>query len=238
MGHPYRDRLYKNYLDTHIHAAAVPDLAYEAKVHAKVLGPLLPEDRSAEIFELGCGSGGFLYFLQKAGYSRAVGIEQDPAHAEAAKRAGIANVAVGDGVAYLAAQSGRYDCVVALDVMEHFTKDELFDVVDAVRGSLKPGGTFLWRAPNADGPFGMRVRYADLTHELAFTKGSAWQLMKAGGFDEITVVPETPVVTGARSLLRWLLWQPLKAAAKVYLFAESYAQDSLLTANLIVRARR
>jgi len=207
-------------------------------VYAKVFGPLLPSDPSAEIFELGCGSGGFLYYLQKAGYSRATGMDQDPFHIEKAVRAGVAGVSTGDARVHLASQTARYDCVVALDVIEHFTKDEIFGVLDAVHNALKPGGTFLWRAPNADGPFGMRVRYGDLSHELAFTKSSAWQLMKVAGFENVVVLPEGPVVTGARSLARWLLWQPFRALARLYLFAESYAQDSLLTANLIVRASK
>jgi 2-polyprenyl-3-methyl-5-hydroxy-6-metoxy-1,4-benzoquinol methylase len=234
----YRERLYGSYKATHIRAQAVSDLDYEARVHAKVFGPLLPGDRAARVFELGCGSGGFLYFLQKAGYTDVSGMDFDPEHVAAAKKAGVASVAAGDAVEHLNAHEARYDCVVAIDALEHFRKDELFGVVDAVARALKPGGVFLWRAPNADGPFGMRVRYGDLTHELAFTKSSAWQLMKAAGFEDAAIMPEGPVVTGARSLLRWLLWQPLSALMRVYLFAESYAQDSLLTANLIVRARK
>ena len=62
--------------------------------------------------------------------------------------------------------------------------------------------------------------------------------MKVAGFENVVVLPEGPVVTGARSLARWLLWQPFRALARLYLFAESYAQDSLLTANLIVRASK
>src|SRR5262249_35848822 len=157
-------------------------------------GPLLPADGKSAIFELGCGSGGFLYFLKGAGYSNVSGMDFDPEHVAAAKKAGVENVSAGDAVAHLSAHAGRYDRVVAIDALEHFRKDELFGVVDAVKGALKPGGVFIWRAPNAGGPFGARVRYGDLTHELAFTKESAWQLMKAAGFEDVRVSAEEPVV--------------------------------------------
>ena len=47
------------------------------------------------------------------------------------------------------------------------------------------------------------------------------------------------VGSGDGSLLRAILWAFFKALARLYLFAESYAQnDVLLTANMIVRGRR
>lgn len=237
----YRERIYSRYQATHIKAGQAPtadSFAYEARVFAKVFGPLLPQDKAAAVFEAGCGSGAFLWYLQQAGYGGSQGMDQDPEHVAAAERLGVKGVSTGDAFAHLSANPGRYDCVAAIDVLEHFTKDELFGVIDSVRQALKPGGVFIWRAPNADGLCPGRIRYGDLTHELAFTKDSAWQLMRAAGFSDIAVLPEEPVATGARSLLRVLLWNLFKPLARLYLFAESYAQGALLTPNLIVRARR
>jgi len=238
----YRERLYSRYQATHVASLRPPteeSLRYEARVLAKSFGPLLPRDRSAAIFEIGCGSGAFLLSLKVGGYLRAEGMDQDEGSVAAAARLGVAGASRGDAVAHLAAGRARYDCVAAIDVVEHFRKEELFPLADAVLGALKPGGTFLWRAPNADGLFPGRVRYGDLTHELAFTRASAWQFMRAAGFDEVVVLPEEPVVTGVRSLLRSVLWASIKIPLKAYLFAESYAhRDCLLTPNLIVRARK
>jgi len=238
----YRERIYSRYRETHIRADSPLTrevLAYDLRLFRKVFGPLLPQDRKAEIFELGCGSGSFLNFLYQEGYAEASGMEQDPAHIKAASDLGIKNALQGDAFAHLAGQTARYDCIVAIDVIEHFTKAELFGCLDIILKALKPGGTFIWRAPNGDGPFAGRIRYGDLTHELAFTKASAWQLMGAAGFINTQVYPEEPVATGARSLLRVALWKGFRMAAKLYLFAESYAhKDSLLSANLIVSARK
>jgi 2-polyprenyl-3-methyl-5-hydroxy-6-metoxy-1,4-benzoquinol methylase len=236
----YRDRIYSKYRETHLNAAppTPENYAYQAKVHAKTFGALIPSRVDSKIFEVGCGSGSFLFYLNQAGYSNTAGMDPDKGSIEAAKSMGIAEAVQGDAFGHLAKSPGSYDCVVAIDVMEHLTKDELFEKLDVVLAALKPGGTFIWRSPNADGPFFGRVRYGDLTHELAFTKHSAWQLMKVAGFSDVEVYPENPIVTGARSLLRAVLWKLFALKAKLYLFAESYAQDSLLTANLIVRAKK
>jgi 2-polyprenyl-3-methyl-5-hydroxy-6-metoxy-1,4-benzoquinol methylase len=238
----YREHLYSRYRATHLKAQKLPtaeSFDYEARVYRKIFGTLLPADKSAAIFELGCGCGSFLHYLQKEGYRGAEGIDQDPEHIKTASTLGVRGASAGDALEHLGRNAGRYDCVVAIDVIEHFTKDELFGILDTIRGALKPGGLFIWRAPNADGPFAGRIRYGDLTHELAFTKDSAWQLMRAAGFGNVAVLPEEPVATGARSLLRVLLWGLFKPLAKLYLFAESYAhQGALLTPNLIVCAHK
>ena len=238
----YRRRIYDRYQASHIAAAksgARSDLDYQDLVHEKTFRALLPKDKSASIFEIGCGSGGFQRFLRRSGYTRAAGMDQDADAVATAIRLGALGASAGDALAHLKTAAERYDCIVAIDVVEHFKKEELFDLFDAVRGALKPGGVFLWRAPNADGPFSGRLRYGDLTHEIAFTKASAWQLMRCAEFVVVETFGEEPVVTGLRSLLRAILWAFFKALARLYLFAESYAQnDVLLTANMIVRGRR
>ncbi|MBI5630343.1 MAG: class I SAM-dependent methyltransferase [Elusimicrobia bacterium] len=238
----YRERIYSRYRSTHIKDVSpltLEGLRYEARVFRKVFGPLLPSDKNAAIFELGCGSGSFLYFLGESGYKNVAGLEQDPEHVVAARRFGVAEAACGDALKHLSGVRERYDCVIAIDVVEHFKKEELFGLLDSVMGALKPGGVFVWRAPNADGLFAGRLRYGDLTHEISFTKSSAWQLMAAADFADVEISPEEPVVTGVRSAARVILWNLFKIALKAYLFAESYAHgECLLTPNLIVRGRK
>lgn len=238
----YRKRVYARYLATHIKGGAgvePRDFDYQGRVFKNKFGPLLPADKSAAIFEMGCGSGAFLRFLQKEGYTRAQGMDQDADAVETARSLGVAGVCAGDARTHLESAAARYDCIVAIDVVEHFKKEELFELFDAVYRALTPGGVFIWQAPNADGAFFGRIRYGDLTHELAFTKASAWQLMLGAGYVDVQTFADEPVVTGLRSLARAVLWSFFKAVIRLYLFAESYAQnDCLLTANLIVRGRK
>lgn len=236
----HREVLRRRYSETH--ARAVPPtpetLLYQDRVYRLSFGPLLPAARDAAIFEFGCGSGSFLHFLRGEGYANVVGVDSDEASIGTARALGIAGAELGDALERLSRETGRYDAVVAIDVLEHFRKEELFPALDAIRGALKPGGVLIWRAPNAEAPFFGRLRYGDLTHETAFTRMSAYQLMTAAGFEAVETVGDAPVVTGARSLLRAAVWTVLKAFARVYLWAESSETSPILESNLIVRARR
>lgn len=238
----YRARIYGRYMETHLSAVTRPPtraiFAYEAKVFRKTFGPLLPESRTAAVFEAGCGAGSFLYYLVEEGYSKACGMDVSASAVETALALGVRGASRGDALEHLKNARSSYDCVVAIDVVEHLKKEELFGFLEAVLGALKPGGSFIWRSPNADGPFFGRIRYGDLTHELAFTRHSAFQLMAAAGFVDAEISGEVPVVTGARSLLRAVLWKGFSALARLYLYAESCDTGALLAANLLVRARK
>jgi 2-polyprenyl-3-methyl-5-hydroxy-6-metoxy-1,4-benzoquinol methylase len=230
----YREVLRRRYSEFHAQTAAQPPSAslfdYYDRVHRLTFGALLPQDRNAAIFELGCGAGSFLHFLS--------GVDTDESSIATARKLGIPGAEVGDAYERLTREPGAYDAIVAIDVLEHFRKDELFPLLRAIHGALRPGGVLIWRAPNAAGPFFGRIRYGDLTHENAFTRQSAYQLMTAAGFDCVETRGEKPVVTGARSLLRAALWAGIGLLARVYLFAESFETAPVLEPNLIVRARR
>lgn len=237
----YREVLRRRYSETHARGAETPTaagLAYQDRVYGLVFGPLLPADRGAAVFELGCGSGSFLHYLQNTGYKAAVGVDSDESSIRTARALGIAGAEAGDALERLSREQGEYDAVVAIDVLEHFRKDELFPLLRAVRGALRPGGVFIWRAPNAEAPFFGRLRYGDLTHENAFTRLSAHQLMTAAGFEAVTSRGERPVATGVRSLLRVALWFFIRLLARVYLYAESCETSPILESNLIVSCRR
>jgi SAM-dependent methyltransferase len=68
--------------------------------------------------------------------------------------------------------AGSLDAVIAFDVLEHFGRDELIPLVDAVHRVLRPGGRWIIHVPNGESPFFGSIRYGDLTHELAFTRQS------------------------------------------------------------------
>lgn len=88
---------------------------------------------------------------------------------------------------------------------------------DDVLRVLKPGGRWIIHVPNGESPFGGRMRYWDLTHELAFTRTSVAQLLLASGFSDVRCFEDQPVVHGAKSALRWLLWQGFRALLRLYI---------------------
>ena len=71
--------------------------------------------------------------------------------------------------------------IVMLDIIEHFTREELFPLMETVVRSLRPGGRLIASVPNAESPDGLRCVYADITHEIAFTPMSFEEMLFCHG---------------------------------------------------------
>ncbi len=65
------------------------------------------------------------------------------------------------------------------------------------------------------------MRYWDMTHELAFTRTSLAQLLLSSGFADLRCFKDAPVVHGAKSALRWLLWKGFRGVLRLYVAAET-----------------
>ncbi len=118
------------------------------------------------------------------------------------------------------------DLVAVFDMLEHFCKDELVGLVDQAARVLRPGGKFLVHAPNGESPFCGRVRYAGLTHELAFTRESLPQLLNACGFSQVDCYEDLLVTRGVVSVLRWLLWHLIRFAVRRFIAMETGVIDA------------
>jgi 2-polyprenyl-3-methyl-5-hydroxy-6-metoxy-1,4-benzoquinol methylase len=237
-----RARVYGTYVSgrrTSIAPSALNGLQSRAAHLEKIIRNHFPADRNARIIDLGCGHGALIHFLRKAGYSNIEGVDRSPEQVAAASRLGIEGVKEGDLLSALAAMpDGRCDVVVTLDVIEHFHKGELLEFVDEVRRVLRQGGRWIVHGPNAESPFGARMRYGDFTHEMAFTRESISQLLLASGFTQVECYEEAPVAHGVGSAVRWLLWKGIRAGLMFYLAVETGAFDhgEIFTQNLLAVA--
>jgi len=197
----------------------------------------IPQDRESRIVDLGCGHGTFLYFLSRAGYTRIAGIDTSQQQIELAHRLGISQAELGDVAEFLARrEDGSLDAVLLMDVIEHLTRQELFDLLDSVYRVLVPGGVCLVHVPNAEGLYGMRIRYGDFTHELAFTAKSANQILRTVGFRTVEAYEDKPVIHGVKSIVRRVLWDCLTLYDRLLLFAETGSRGAILSQNLLIRA--
>jgi 2-polyprenyl-3-methyl-5-hydroxy-6-metoxy-1,4-benzoquinol methylase len=240
MKQPWKDRLYSTYVSsgqvTDLHLGADEQFASRQPYIQKVIREHVPEEKSIRILDLGCGAGAFLYFLNKAGYQNIQGVDVSAEQAALAARLGIS--VAHDGIAsYLArVATETVDVVLLMDVLEHFDRQELLDLLDDVFRVMRPGGKCIAHVPNASGLYGMQVRYGDLTHELAFTSKSAQQAFAAVGFCEIECFEDQPVIHGLVSGFRWLIWKIGTIPSRLLLSAETGEYSSILSQNMLVTA--
>jgi 2-polyprenyl-3-methyl-5-hydroxy-6-metoxy-1,4-benzoquinol methylase len=238
----YRERLYRAYLSTHLETyrpATPQSMERDRRVFQGVYRRFLPSSRDAEILEVGCGTGSFLHFLKGEGYRHVHGIDAGDEQVTAARRLGVESVEVADATLYLAAHREGYDFIAALDVIEHFTKDEALEFLDLTHGALRPGGRILLRTPNADSPYHSWIQHADFSHEVTFTPRSIAQVLRVAEFTGIEVYPLEPYVHGFASAGRRLLWLGVKQLIRLYLLVEQgTAGSGVFTANLCAIAQK
>ena len=102
-------------------------------------------------------------------------------------------------------ETKTFGLIAMLDILEHFTRAELFPLLEAVVARLEPGGKLIVSVPNADSPQASRAVYADITHEIAFTPTSPAEMMFCHGLNLTALrdpwpAPVSPIRTGYRML--------------------------------------
>jgi len=238
----YRARIYNTYVNARQQALAPESLAGlkpRLPMLQKLVREHFPPDLNAVILDLGCGHGALIHVARQMGYRNLHGVDGSPEQVAAAQRLGIEGVEQGDVLEALARQPDEsLNCVVAFDLIEHFTKDELSGLVDEVCQVLRPGGRWIIHTPNAESPFGNRMLFGDFTHELAFTRTSISQLLLSSGFSRVECYEDRPVPHGLKSAVRWVLWQCIRGLLRFYLAAETgdTGRDAIFSQNFLVVA--
>ena len=204
------------------------------------VAPWLPADRGAAIAEVGCGWGRYLVALAETGYARCEGVdlsEEQVAYARDTLK--LTNVACGDGAAWLSSRRARFDCVLALDVLEHLDTAALLALGHAVREALRPGGRFVVHVPNALAPLNP-LRHADLTHVRAFTVDSLQQLFRVVGLEPHAFCETAAHGSGPTGRVRRVLWRvALRPLVRGWMLAANgNAMGGIYTANLVAVAVR
>lgn len=204
----YRKRCYDAYnlLWDQTHTLSLNEYELYAKIAKKRYLPFLPADKSAPIIDVACGAGHFLYFLKKENYTNIKGIDISKIQVEIAKTIGLAEVEEANLFEYLRCHPEEYEMVVANDIIEHLTKEEVFTFLDIIYSAIKPGGRVLISTINASSFFGPYVVYIDFTHELGFTVTSLTQVLRVCGFDDVKVFGNSPIVHDFKSFVHSTLW--------------------------------
>lgn len=237
-----RSRLYHHYatMDTGIPSNAQDQADGRWSYFRKYLLPWMPGGKTDAIVDVGCGSGSLLRFLMEQGYKNLCGIDRSAEQVELARRTGLGSiVSEGDAVAFLRERPGQFDCICAVDFIEHLDRSEAIAFLEVGREALLPGGVLVIQTINGASPFCGNYVYGDLTHESTFTARSLSQAMRFTGFTDLHTRSIDPVPHGLKSAFRFAVWQIIKSVLIGCVVVETgMAHGIIVSQNLIAVGRK
>lgn len=239
----YRQILYSNYHTTQSGRASLTTAKElfdrEALQFSQEIIPLLRGvSKEANVFDLGCGSGSLLSALSNAGFTNIAGMDLSEEQVNLAHSLGIDKVVKGNGLEYLENCEKQFDVILGMDIIEHFTKDELVELMQKIRNALKPNGLAIFRTPNLDSPMATVFANGDFTHENYLNASSAQQVLLAVGFSTVEVLPSFMRVTPIwKEWVRSFLYRCMVFRLKLQLFATARSTRNIVfTPNMLITA--
>lgn len=218
----YREKIYPRYIDAlYNNVNRFDESAFKqyARTYAQIYSRFLPQNRSAKILDVGCGPGYFVYALKTMGYTNVEGIDTSEQQVAIAKGYGL-NVTQFDLFEFLLDKNQQYDVIIATDILEHLTKNEIVELLDIANKTLRPEGIFICAVPNANSPFATRLRYIDLTHELSFTEESLREIFEVTNFRVFHIGGEKVKPRTIKAVIRYVMSAFLKFVWKLFMIAE------------------
>lgn len=184
------------------------DMWWYTSLHADLLdmlGAHFGDGRSLRILDAGCGTGGFLRYLQARGYTNCTGLDISPIAVDFCRQQGfdVLQGSIADQVAL--ARAGKVDVIVAMDVICSLPDEQQrVDFFRAASQLLNDGGLLIVQTP--------AFRCLGGIHDLAvgvnkrYTKREMRGLLQLAGIDacrlRYRMLLLAPLVFLARTLQR------------------------------------
>lgn len=235
----FRDRLYGAYTET-VGSQASWSLAQMLWQSGKLWRKYLPVDRHVPILDVGCGGGQFLLYLKNEGFTSLYGVDTSPDQVITAQNLGLTSVSCGQAQEYLSQYRSFFGVINIQNVLEHLTRDELLEMLDLIHTALGDGGQIWIIVPNGLSPWGVAVRFDDLTHETCYTPQSLTQALTTCGFSDIEFKEIRPLTHGIKSIIRLALWHVIRFFIHAWRMIEFGAPSiaSVYTHDMQVIARK
>jgi 2-polyprenyl-3-methyl-5-hydroxy-6-metoxy-1,4-benzoquinol methylase len=233
-GADFRSALYARYVSTFKASQGADSFAWWDHKYLPLLRDLA---RDARILEIGCGSGGLLAYLARRGFSHAQGIDISAEQVALAQARG-AHVQQADAFEFLQYHRETFETLIAVDVLEHFSREELLRLARLVHAALRPGGRVLVQTANGAGLFPGQVIYGDLTHLTIFTPESLAQLLVGADFTGLRFFETGPIPLRVRGKLNVGIWRAVTSLASAVRQVETGKRQHIWTENFICLARK
>lgn len=198
----------------------------------KILPFLKEFDKDVKIFEIGCGTGYFLEYLNSIGFKKNLGIDIAAEQIKISKNKRL-NVHKSDVFDFLEKNENPFRVIVCFDFIEHFNKKELLYLTSLVHKNLEMDGIFIILTPNGMGLYPNQVIYGDLTHQTIFNPFSLEQLLRISNFKEIKFFESGPVPIGLKGLIKYYLWQIIKYFPTIIRKIETGKIQTIWTENML-----
>lgn len=235
----FRTELYKKYVTEFKHYIGSDDTVNYKSLYKvfkrRYLSLIKHFSDNAMILDVGCGTGYLLSFLNKAGYNNLYGIDISEEQVNIVKKKGL-NADKINFFDFIKINKKKYDIIFAMDVVEHFHKEELVELFNGFYSLLNENGILIIHTPNGDGIFPHHIIYGDLTHLTIFNPNSLGQILRISGFDNIKFFETGPVPKNFYGIIRLFLWRIIRIIYKVIKTIETGGADKILTQDFITAA--
>jgi len=173
----------------------LPSLSESVELGKRTLGAIScffnTSDKTLNILEVGCASGSFLKTLQMKQFENVQGIDLDLELVSHGKQVLGVNVVVADWNTFMLEENGKFDLIIALDVLEHIAPSDLNELLKNTRKRLSSRGKLILRIPNPECPFVLPTFCGDLTHKTLITSELITFLLKEANFKGPIIIKET-----------------------------------------------
>jgi len=165
----------------------------DREIDARLRAYLPLFEGTSDVLDVGCGRGEFLAALKEAGIS-ASGVDANADMVAAACARGV-RATHGDALAFVGSlPDGALGGLIAAQVVEHLEPRYLMRLIDAAARALRPGSPIVLETINPACWLAFFSSYIrDLTHVRPVHPDTLQYLLRASGFDRVTIRYSAPV---------------------------------------------
>jgi SAM-dependent methyltransferase len=158
--------------------------AMHSHVYDRIVLPWISPFRSGRVAELACGHGSFLLWLKRQGFVNVQGIDSSPSQIALAAQTGAVVSQIDANIWLRIQPDNSVGVIVAIDLVEHLSKDSFVELLESCRRVLAPGGRLLLRLPNGDSPLVGLNLFNDITHVWTYTSTCLRSLAQMCGYSK------------------------------------------------------